>query len=134
MDVYTSVPASICIRTSVASIIISSVPRCSTRPTLVALSTLIETDEDVLQVMPEHVTLDRCGGSCYVPAHSCNAVKTSVKKVHVMLVLAKWPHGEHDVVCQDLDVEVHEECECGCKLKHLDCHPTLQYYHQHSCR
>ena len=73
--------------------------------------------------------MERCGGACFVPPHSCNAVKTSVKKVPVMLVMAKWPHGEHEVVCKEVEVEVHDECECGCKLKHRDCHPTLQYYH-----
>ena len=78
--------------------------------------------------------VDRCAGSCYVPPHSCNVVKKSVKKVPVMLVLNKWPHGEHEMVCRDLEVDVHEECGCGCELEQNDCLPDLQYFQPQSCR
>lgn len=114
--------------------ILSSIPRCSTRPTLVDLRTVIATDEDVLQIMPEHVVVERCGGSCYVPPHSCNAVRKSVKKVPVMMVMNKWPHGEHEMVCSVLDVEVDEECECGCELDKDSCLPGVQYFQPQSCR
>ena len=132
----------VCIRPNTSSscssevqgFILSSIPRCSTRPTLVDLRTVIATDEDVLQIMPEHVVVERCGGSCYVPPHSCNAVRKSVKKVPVMMVMNKWPHGEHEMVCSVLDVEVDEECECGCELDKDSCLPGVQYFQPQSCR
>ena len=114
--------------------ILSSMPKCTVRPTLVDLRAMLAPGEDILQIMPEHVMVDRCAGSCYVPPHSCNVVKKTVKKVPVMLVLNKWPHGEHEMVCRDLEVDVHEECGCGCELEQDDCLPDLQYFQPQSCR
>jgi len=120
----------------IQSSILSSIPQCTTRPTLVDLRTEWETEEDtdVLQLIPDHVMVERCAGSCYIPAHRCNPTKTSVKKVPVMMVMNQWPHGEHEMSCSDVEVEVHEECACGCDLNQDDCLPGLQYFHPQSCR
>ena len=77
--------------------------------------------------------VERCGGSCYAPPYSCLANQSSVNTVEVMLVLSKWPHGEHDIRCSEVRVEVHESCRCGCKLEASNCN-NFQYYHQPSCR
>eukprot|EP00091_Calanus_sinicus_P016188 TRINITY_DN35454_c0_g1_i1.p1 TRINITY_DN35454_c0_g1~~TRINITY_DN35454_c0_g1_i1.p1 ORF type:complete len:217 (-),score=49.35 TRINITY_DN35454_c0_g1_i1:65-715(-) len=58
----------------------------------------------------------------------------SVMTIPVMLVLSQWPHGEHEILCSEALVEVHHECQCGCKLEKHHCHQQLQYYHQPSCR
>ena len=50
-----------------------------------------------------------------------------------MLVQSKWPHGEHEVQCSQVQVPVHETCKCGCRLRREDCNKH-QYYHEPSCR
>ena len=75
----------------------------------------------------------RCGASCYMEAYDCIPTKTSVRTVEVMLVQSKWPHGQHEVHCSQLEVEVHDKCNCGCKLKKENCN-KYQYYHESSCR
>lgn len=52
---------------------LQSLVRCQPRPTLVELpvpSTSGDTGS-ILQVIPGHVMLDRCSGSCRSPSHSC---------------------------------------------------------------
>ena len=114
--------------------IFSSLPACHPRPTLLDLRTIFSNHSRVIQVVPDHVTVDRCGGSCFVPAHTCSPRVKSMTMVQVMLVMSKWPHGEHETLCTEVDVEVHHECECGCKVQPDQCLPGLQYYHQPSCR
>ena len=114
--------------------IFSSLPACQARPTLVDLRRIFSNHSRVIQVVPDHVTVDRCGGSCFVPAHTCSPRVKSMAMVQVMLVMSKWPHGEHETLCTEVEVEVHHECECGCKVQPDQCLPGLQYYHQPSCR
>jgi len=87
-----------------------------------------------VQIVPDHVTVPRCSGSCYVPTHTCLAEVQGIKVVQVMLVMSRWPHGEHKTVCTEVEVEVHHECGCGCKFQPEQCLPYLQYYHPPSCR
>jgi len=114
--------------------IFESMPQCLARNTLIDLREEFTNNSEIIEVVPDHVTVDRCGGSCYVHQYSCNPTKTSAITIPVMLVLSKWPHGEHDVLCSEVVVEVHHECRCGCKLEKHHCHQELQYYHQPSCR
>ena len=116
------------------STIMSSIPKCTTRLSMVSLIKHYEDDVEVVQVLPDHVMVKRCGGSCYLPAHKCHPIRTSVKKIPIMKVMKKWPHGEHEIKCHELDVEVHEECACGCELEASDCIPNIQYFHPQSCR
>ena len=114
--------------------IISSMSECSIRPTLIDLRKQFANNSDVIQVVPDHVTVNKCGGSCFVPPHSCNPGKETKMVVQVMLVLSKWPHGEHETICTEVEVDVHHECECGCKVHPDQCLPDVQYYHHPSCR
>ena len=114
--------------------IIDSMSGCSIRPTLIDLRSMFSNNSDVIQVVPDHVTVDKCGGSCYIPPHSCNPARETKMKVQVMLVMSKWPHGEHETLCTEVEVEVHHQCECGCQVQPEQCLPDLQYYHQPSCR
>lgn len=113
--------------------IYSSLPACQPRRTLVDLRELFAADHDIIQVVPDHVMVERCGGSCYTPPYTCISNLTSLHTVEVMLVQSKWPHGEHDVRCSEVEVEVHQSCKCGCQLEERHCN-SLQYYHQPSCR
>ena len=66
----------------------------------------------------------RCGGACHAP-QSCGPAPaaTRVTTVEVMLVLSRWPHGEHSVVCTEVEVETHTSCACGCRTTQEDCNP-----------
>ena len=112
--------------------IISSMSECSIRPTLIDLRKQFAKNSDVIQVVPDHVTVNKCGGSCYVPPHSCNPAKETKLVVQVMLVLSKWPHREHETLCTEVEVDVHHECECGCQVHPDQCLPDVQYYHHPS--
>ena len=114
--------------------IFHSIPNCQTRPTLVDLRDMFSNHSQVIQVVPDHVSVDRCGGSCYAPSHSCNPTVTSINKVQVMLVMSKWPHGKHETLCTEVEVETHHACQCGCQVQPDQCLPELHYYHQPSCR
>ena len=111
-----------------------SQPVCQARDSLVDLRTLYHNQSDIIEVVPDHITVARCGGSCYVNQYTCNHVSTSTITVQVMLVLSKWPHGEHHVLCDEVEVEIHEQCQCGCKVEEHQCHKEKQYYHRPSCR
>lgn len=112
-----------------------SQPGCLPRDTLVDLrEKYSQPSSDIIEVVPDHVTVERCGGSCYVQQYTCNPISTSTITVPVMLVQAQWPHGEHQVLCDQVQVEVHHECQCGCKVEEHQCHKEKQYYHQPSCR
>ena len=114
--------------------IFHSIPSCQTRPTLVDLRDMFSNHSQVIQVVPDHVSVDRCGGSCYAPSHSCNPTVRSINKMQVMLVMSKWPHGKHETLCTEVEVETHHACQCGCQVQPDQCLPELHYYHQPSCR
>jgi len=82
---------------SVQQSIYNSLPQCLPRRTLVDLRQYFADDHDIIQVVPDHVMVARCGGSCYAPPYSCISNQTSLQTVEVMLVQSKWPHGEHDI-------------------------------------
>jgi len=112
--------------------IFNSLPQCESRTTLVDLRQYFDNNHDVIQVVPDHVMVERCGGSCYIEQYTCLPAQKSIKTVEVMLILSKWPQGEHEVKCSTVEVEVHDTCKCGCKLKKENCN-KLQYYHEPSC-
>ena len=118
----------------VQSDIFGSMPQCMTRSTLIDLREQFSNASDIIEVVPDHIKVERCGGSCYVQPYSCNPTSQTIMTIPVMLVLSKWPHGEHEVLCTEVLVEVHQECQCGCKLQQHHCHQQLQYYHRPSCR
>jgi len=113
--------------------IFENLPQCMPRPRLVDMRKHFTHHHDIIQVVPDHVMVDRCGGSCYMESYNCIPEATSMTKVQVMLVQSKFPHGKHDTMCSEVEVEVHNSCKCGCKTKREHCN-RLQYYHEQSCR
>ena len=89
--------------------------------------------EEVVQVVPDTVPVERCQGGCSLPAHACHPTQVVEREVEVMLVLARWPHGEHQVVCSSLQVEDHLDCGCGCEVKPEYC-SHRHYYQESTCR
>ena len=114
---------------------------CSVSPVMLDLRHLILTSnsslgvpvEEVVQVVPDTVPVERCQGGCSLPAHACHPTQVVEREVEVMLVLARWPHGEHQVVCSSLQVEDHLDCGCGCEVKPEHC-SHRHYYQESTCR
>lgn len=113
--------------------IFETLPQCEPRTSLVDLRQYFEDNHDIIQVVPDHVMVERCGGSCYIESYDCIPDQISLRPVQVMVVQSKWPHGQHDVHCTQIQVPVHQSCKCGCKLKQDHCN-KYQYYHEPSCR
>ena len=116
--------------------ILASSPECRVRDTLVDLRPYYANRSDVVEVIPSHAVLKRCGGGCALPPHTCQAAsgRRHVRSVEVMLVLGIWPHGEHEVVCSRLELEEERECECECGVREHHCRRGDQYYDPSSCR
>ena len=121
--------------------ILDSVVKCSTSPVMLDLRHLILASnrslgvpvEEVVQVVPDTVAVSRCKGGCNLPAHSCHPTQVVERQVEVMLVLARWPQGEHQVVCSSIQVEDHLACGCGCEVKPDHC-SQRHYYQESTCR
>ena len=117
--------------------VLDSIPECRVRDTLVDLRPYFANRSDVVEVIPSHAVVKRCGGGCALPPHSCQAVgagRGRGRTVEVMLVLGIWPHGEHEVVCGRVEVEEDRECECECGVREHHCRRGQQYYDPSSCR
>ena len=122
------------------SSILTSMPACSPRHHLLETRHLLPSSnitvelgvEEVVQVMPDVVWVERCGGGCHMPGHRCAPSQVEVRQVEVMVVMARWPQGEHQVVCTSLQVEEHSSCTCGCRVRPQHCSAT-QTYHPASC-
>lgn len=116
--------------------ILASIPECRVRETLVDLRPYYANRSDVVEVIPSHALLRRCGGGCHLPPHTCQAVagRRQTRSLEVMLVLGIWPHGEHEVVCTRLELEEDRECECECAVREHHCRRGSQYYDPSSCR
>ena len=114
---------------------------CSVSPVMLDLRHLMSASnsslgvpvEEVVQVVPDTVPVERCQGGCSLPAHACHPTQVVEREVEVMLVLARWPHGEHQVVCSSLQVEDHLDCGCGCEVKPEHC-SHRHYYQESTCR
>ena len=123
--------------------ILRSMSHCGPRQGLVQLREVLAASnvtevlglgmEEVVQVLPDVIRVDRCGGGCHLPQHSCTPTKVEQVEVEVMLVLARWPQGEHQVLCTTLQVEEHSSCGCGCKVQPHHC-SSKQTYHHANCR
>ena len=114
--------------------IFSTLQKCSSVPTVVNLRDLVQNSSDVLQVIPSYVTVNRCSGSCNTISYNCQPFNQTFQLVPIMMVMNRWPHGEHELICDEIAVSFHEECSCGCEVTPQECHPELQYHHQPSCR
>ena len=121
--------------------ILDSVYKCSTSSVMLDLRQLILSSnvslgvpmEEVVQVVPDNVPVERCLGGCHLPAHSCHPIQVRKRQVEVMLVLARWPQGELQVVCDSIQVEDHLTCGCGCEVKPEHC-SKRHYYQETTCR
>ena len=81
-------------------------------------------------VAPTHLQVRRCGGSCSHShsLHSCLPTKVSQLEVEVLLspVVAGLP-GVQQSVCGRVEVEQHEQCECGCETGPAQCNASQTF-------
>jgi len=107
--------------------------RCNTREELVKLE--VPSDGSVIQVLPSHVMVARCSGSCITnPGKSCVPQDYRMKEVSVMLVTPSYSSGPWQTMCSVQRVREDITCVCGCSVLESDCSGTDQYYDTHHCR
>ena len=118
---------------------------CQVRETVVDLKPYVSNMTDVIHVVPDVAVVMRCGGNCNRPSHRCIPISTMTKRIPIMMITPRFPHGNHNSVCGHIDVEEHIECGCDCPIRPEDCHrarigdPTSQhvpdkYFDSGSCR
>lgn len=87
-----------------------------------------------VQVIPSHVSVKRCRGSCLTnPAFSCKHQEYTMRSVPVMMVVGGFSTGLLETVCQRLEVREDLSCECGCEVRREDCRAELQLYDNNTC-
>ncbi|CAH3022510.1 unnamed protein product, partial [Porites evermanni] len=113
--------------------------RCSARPIAVRLP--VESYGYGYSVHPHCAVVNRCGGCCYVRAHSCKPTATRMKPVNAYLIklgmnlesmtlLAGSSFTfEHIVV----PVEEHLKCDCNCTSSAATCDSNRQDWDKDIC-
>lgn len=109
--------------------ILTSVPHCTPRVEVQSLLPLLQSSNltqrlgvlpsEVVQVKPSTLERRLCLGSCTARPYSCTPTREETEEVEVMLVLSRWPQGEHQVICTSLQVV--QQVECGCRCQPLRC-------------
>jgi hypothetical protein len=118
---------------------------CQIREMVVDLKAYVANMSDVIHVVPDVALVKRCGGNCVRPSHRCIPISKQMKRVPIMMITPRFPHGNHNSVCGHVEVEEHVECGCDCPIRAEDCHrarigdPTSQhvpekYFDSGSCR
>ncbi len=109
------------------SIIWTRLPKCIPRETLVKLP--LPDDADVVEVIPSHVVVPRCGGVCHQGNlyHHCvpETGQRSSQSFQVMFRLmdSSVGNGQQQTECSSIEVETHEKCKCGCDVEANKCSP-----------
>ena len=88
-----------------------------------------------LQVVPNQVEVERCGGSCPRDSqHSyerCSVLERDVTRVEVAFQVLREGGGLEEQ-CSQVSVETHTACRCGCQQ--LNCSTDLQVETRQSYR
>ncbi|XP_015787663.1 vascular endothelial growth factor A [Tetranychus urticae] len=83
---------------------------------------------------PRCVRVLRCGGCCDISDRmACTPTKIShrdVKRAKIRLRRSTTPSASS----QTIQVEVHDECRCMCKVKEEHCNPSLHVYQADLCK
>jgi hypothetical protein len=115
-----------------SALILHTRHRCNTREQLVELE--LPVDGSAMQVMPSHVSVPRCSGSCMNnPGHSCVPLDYRMREVEVMLVTSSYSAGPWQTLCSVQMVREDISCSCGCSIAPSDCSSQHHSYDSHSC-
>ncbi len=101
---------------------------CKPRPTLVQVPL---PDNHISHVIPGHVIIDRCSGSCHSPFLSCLPTKVENVTIDVIAIQTTYSNGEWQTLCSQVVVEKHLECAPGCLIK--ECTTDKQTYDPSRC-
>lgn len=95
---------------------------------------------------PTCVRLEQCGGCCYGPLLTCRPTKTTTISLRVLKTKlndnsssggrrARSRRRRRQAVpsYQDVEVQRHDQCDCGCKVQEKDCNPNLHNYFEGEC-
>ena len=86
----------------------------------------------LLQVVPNQVEVERCGGSCPSDNHlsyeRCSVVDKERTVVEVVYQVLREGGGVEQE-CRQITVETHTACRCGCQQ--LNCTSELQVERQY---
>lgn len=115
--------------------ILPSILKCRPRPTVIELPMPVMDGESgaIMQVIPGHVLVERCSGSCSVPSHSCLPTLVVNKTVEVMAIQTTFSSGVWNTVCAVVQIEEHKECACSCRQTAELCSQG-QYYDASRCQ
>lgn len=108
----------------------SQVPDCRPRQTLVPVN--LPVNPNILQVVPNQVSVARCGGSCHTDQdyyQRCSVARRENITVQVLYQVLGEDGGLEEE-CKHLAVETHTECRCGCQP--LQC-SSLQEFDSRTC-
>lgn len=107
--------------------------RCNTREEVVELE--LPPDGGVIQVIPSHVSVARCSGSCMNnPSHSCTPLDYRMKEVEVMMITSTYSQGPWQTLCSTQKVREDISCSCGCSVSEADCSSEHHKYDSHACQ
>jgi len=107
--------------------------RCNVREEVIEIE--LPSDGSVIQVIPSHVTVGRCAGSCMNnPSHSCTPLDYRMKEVDVMMVSSSYSEGPWQTLCSKQRVREDISCSCGCSISAADCSSEHHKYDSHSCQ
>ncbi|TRY70451.1 hypothetical protein TCAL_02382 [Tigriopus californicus] len=116
--------------------ILPSMLKCRTRPTVIELPMPIVDGESgsIIQVIPGHILVERCSGSCNNnPSHTCLPTRVVNKTVEVMAIQATYSSGLWNTVCAVVQVEEHQACSCSCRQTAEFC-SRGQFYDASKCQ
>jgi len=87
-------------------------------------------------VSPEHVTVQRCGGSCNLVERHKSCIPSASGKIQKNIPVWLYPvpgvSGPVDPECSVVTLEEHTECECGCAITRDSCAPS-QLFQESEC-
>ena len=83
---------------------------------------------------PKCVRVLRCGGCCDISDRmACTPTKISYRDVKRAKIRIKRSPAI-SATSQTIQVEVHEECRCMCKVKEENCNPDIHVYQPELCK
>ena len=95
---------------------------CQARDTVIDLKAFVANMSDVIHIVPDVALVKRCGGNCIRPSHRCISITKQKKMIPIMMIMPRFPHGNHNSVCGNIEIDEDVECGCGCPIRPEDCH------------
>ncbi|XP_071502860.1 uncharacterized protein [Diadema antillarum] len=114
---------------------VAELPTCIPRPQVVELPVGTAVDASGSAVYwPPCVTVNRCGGCCSTELLQCAPNSSRQVDVQVLSLMSN-PDATQLQFAGVVNLQVHEDvsCECQCRTKPSDCHPTREVYRNCQC-